>query len=48
MFTGIVEELGEVVAATDTGRDSALLAIRGPVVTADAGTATRSPSTVSA
>jgi len=36
MFTGIVEELGEVVAVTDTGRDSALLALRGPVVTADA------------
>ena len=36
MFTGIVEELGEVVRLTDTGGDSALLAVRGPVVTSDA------------
>jgi riboflavin synthase len=36
MFTGIVEELGEVVRVADTAPDSALLAIRGPVVTADA------------
>lgn len=35
MFTGIVEELGEVVAIEDRG-DSARLVIRGPVVTADA------------
>lgn len=36
MFTGIVEELGEVVRLVDTGADSALVAVRGPVVTADA------------
>lgn len=36
MFTGIVEELGEVVGRDDLG-DSARLTIRGPVVTADAG-----------
>jgi riboflavin synthase len=36
MFTGIVEELGEVVHLTDAGGDSAVLAIRGPVVTSDA------------
>ena len=36
MFTGIVEELGEVVRTTETGGDSALLAIRGPLVTSDA------------
>ncbi|NBE84402.1 riboflavin synthase [Micromonospora rubida] len=36
MFTGIVEELGEVVAVTETGGDSALVAVRGPLVTADA------------
>lgn len=35
MFTGIVEELGEVVGSQDLG-DSARLTIRGPVVTADA------------
>ena len=35
MFTGIVEELGEVVDKEDLG-DSARLVIRGPVVTADA------------
>lgn len=35
MFTGIVEELGEVVGHDDLG-DSARLTIRGPVVTADA------------
>ncbi len=35
MFTGIVEELGEVVAL-DRGPESAVLTIRGPVVTADA------------
>lgn len=36
MFTGIVEELGEVVAKTDLG-DAARFVIRGPVVTSDAG-----------
>lgn len=35
MFTGIVEELGEVVGTEDLG-DSARLTIRGPVVTEDA------------
>ena len=35
MFTGIVEELGEIVGKEDLG-DSARLAIRGPVVTSDA------------
>ncbi|HET6533434.1 MAG TPA: riboflavin synthase [Actinoplanes sp.] len=36
MFTGIVEEVGEVVYRTDAGGDSAVLAVRGPLVTADA------------
>ena len=36
MFTGIVEELGEVLAV-DVADDSARLAIRGQVVTSDAG-----------
>jgi riboflavin synthase len=36
VFTGIVEELGEVVGREDLG-DSARLVIRGPVVTSDAG-----------
>jgi riboflavin synthase len=36
MFTGIVEELGEVVGRDDLG-DSARFTIRGPVVAADAG-----------
>jgi riboflavin synthase len=35
MFTGIVEELGEVVAL-ETGSESARITVRGPVVTADA------------
>jgi len=35
MFTGIVEELGEVVAV-ERGADSAVLTVRGPVVTSDA------------
>ena len=35
MFTGIVEELGEVVAVAELG-DAARLTLRGPVVTADA------------
>ncbi|MFB9236660.1 riboflavin synthase [Plantactinospora siamensis] len=36
MFTGIVEEIGTVVRLAETGGDSALVAVRGPVVTADA------------
>ncbi|WP_343600228.1 riboflavin synthase [Mycobacterium sp.] len=36
MFTGIVEELGAVVAREDLG-DSARLTVRGPLVTVDAG-----------
>ncbi|MBO0676482.1 riboflavin synthase [Mycolicibacterium sp. S2-37] len=36
MFTGIVEEVGEVVGKQDLA-DAARLVIRGPVVTADAG-----------
>jgi riboflavin synthase len=36
MFTGIVEELGEVVGLHH-GADSARISVRGPVVTADAG-----------
>jgi riboflavin synthase len=36
MFTGIVEELGELVRWSDTADDSALVAVRGPVVAADA------------
>ncbi|TDD60500.1 riboflavin synthase, partial [Actinomadura rubrisoli] len=35
MFTGIVEELGEIVAVEPDG-DSATLSIRGPLVTEDA------------
>jgi len=35
MFTGIVEELGEMVGWTPTGDDSGLLAIRGSTVTED-------------
>ncbi len=35
MFTGIVEELGEVVAI-ERGADSARLTVRGPLVTSDA------------
>lgn len=35
MFTGIVEELGEVAEVTDLG-DAARLVLRGPAVTADA------------
>jgi riboflavin synthase len=35
MFTGIVEELGQVIGV-DTGPDSARLTVRGPAVTADA------------
>ena len=36
MFTGIVEELGEIVGKENLG-DSARLVIRGPIVTSDAG-----------
>ncbi|GAC1445091.1 MAG: riboflavin synthase [Mycobacteriales bacterium] len=36
MFTGIVEELGEVVGWTDLA-DAARITVRGPVVTSDAG-----------
>jgi riboflavin synthase len=36
MFTGIVEELGQIVSRTDTGGDSVVLAVRGPLVTSDA------------
>ena len=36
VFTGIVEEMGEVVGKEDLG-DAARFVIRGPVVTADAG-----------
>ncbi|CAJ1583330.1 riboflavin synthase [[Mycobacterium] wendilense] len=36
MFTGIVEELGEVIAKEDLA-DAARFVIRGPIVTADAG-----------
>lgn len=35
MFTGIVEEVGQVVAA-EPGADSAVLLVRGPLVTSDA------------
>jgi riboflavin synthase len=36
MFTGIVEELGEVIYLTDAGGDAAVLAVRGPLVASDA------------
>ncbi|MDI6103572.1 riboflavin synthase [Actinoplanes sp. NEAU-A12] len=36
MFTGIVEELGEIVRLTEDGADSAVIAVRGPLVTSDA------------
>jgi len=35
MFTGIVEELGEVVAM-ESAAESARISVRGPLVTADA------------
>ncbi|GAB1641629.1 riboflavin synthase [Krasilnikovia sp. MM14-A1259] len=35
MFTGIVEELGEVVALVGADGDSAVLTVRGPLVTGD-------------
>lgn len=36
MFTGIVEELGELVRRVETGADSTRIAVRGPLVTSDA------------
>jgi len=36
MFTGIIEELGEIVRVAPTAGDSALLGVRGPLVTSDA------------
>jgi riboflavin synthase len=36
LFTGIIEELGEVVRRTESSDDSALIAVRGPLVTTDA------------
>jgi riboflavin synthase len=36
MFTGIVEELGEIVRLTEGSADSAVIAVRGPLVTSDA------------
>ncbi len=36
MFTGIVEELGEIIRLTEDGGDSAVVAVRGPLVTSDA------------
>jgi riboflavin synthase len=36
MFTGIVEELGEVVGLTAADGDCAVVTVRGPVVTSDA------------
>ncbi|MEU8386782.1 riboflavin synthase [Micromonospora sp. NPDC048842] len=36
MFTGIIEELGEIVRVEPTAGDSALLGVRGPLVTSDA------------
>ncbi|GAA0931113.1 riboflavin synthase [Nonomuraea longicatena] len=36
MFTGIIEEMGEIVAVEARG-DSARLSVRGPLVTSDAG-----------
>jgi riboflavin synthase len=36
MFTGIVEELGEVTSLIGGGGDSAVIAVRGPLVTSDA------------
>jgi riboflavin synthase len=36
MFTGIIEELGEVRYLTDAGGDAAVIAVRGPLVTSDA------------
>ncbi|MEV7985531.1 riboflavin synthase [Micromonospora sp. NPDC085948] len=36
MFTGIIEELGDIVRVTATAGDSARVAVRGPLVTSDA------------
>ena len=36
MFTGIIEELGELVRWSDTAGDSALIAVRAPLVASDA------------
>jgi riboflavin synthase len=36
MFTGIVEELGEVVRLTGAGTDAAVVSVRAPLVTSDA------------
>ncbi|MCG5452483.1 MULTISPECIES: riboflavin synthase [Micromonospora] len=36
MFTGIIEELGEIVRVEPTAGDSALVGVRGPLVTSDA------------
>ncbi|GAA4589465.1 riboflavin synthase [Actinoplanes octamycinicus] len=36
MFTGIVEELGEIVRLTEGSADSAVIAVKGPLVTSDA------------
>ena len=36
MFTGIVEELGEVIHITETAEDSAVVTINGPLVVTDA------------
>src|SRR3954463_16447229 len=36
MFTGIIEELGQVVRLDEAGDDSAVIAVRGPLVTSDA------------
>lgn len=36
MFTGIVEELGEVIRLTEGAEDSAVIAVRGPLVASDA------------
>jgi riboflavin synthase len=36
MFTGIIEELGEVVRLDEAGDDAAVLTVRGPLVTSDA------------
>jgi hypothetical protein len=47
MFTGIIEELGEVTAWQPSG-DSARLTVRAPLAASDAHTAIRSRSAASA
>ena len=47
MFTGIVEEAGTVAGIEDQG-DAVRLTVHSPHVLADAGWATRSPSTAAA